>query len=125
MAEVIKPFRWDITRREQLGSLVNANLPEIPAGVEGQLLACCARVIAFAGDSDLVFVGSSPHPLFDLLSGLLVDTSWQPRLSIFGVSLGWWNDVRMRPRLKPYLEELGLAPALFLHRERPAAFVDV
>ncbi|NLC24613.1 MAG: hypothetical protein GX776_09170 [Oxalobacter sp.] len=40
------------------------------------MLPCCARIIAFAGNSDLVFVGRSPESFFDLLSGMLFDTTW-------------------------------------------------
>ena len=73
--DVVRPFRWDIGRRSQLGSFPHVTPPETYPEFEDDLLACAARVLAFAGDSDLVFVGRSPQPLFDLLSGLLLDTS--------------------------------------------------
>jgi hypothetical protein len=47
-----------------------------------ELARCCARVLAFAGDSDLVFVGRSPESLFDLLSGFLEGTSRAGRASL-------------------------------------------
>jgi hypothetical protein len=125
MSRVIKPFRWDLSRREQLGSLVSIEPPTTPEGFDENLLKCCARVLAFAGDSDLVFVGRSPETLFDLLSGLLFDTSWQTRLSVINLSLGWVGESESTPFVEPYFEEVGLLPSQLARRERPVAFIDV
>jgi NAD(P)-dependent dehydrogenase (short-subunit alcohol dehydrogenase family) len=38
------------------------------------LRKCGARILAFAGDADLFFVGRSPGGLFDYLSGILLET---------------------------------------------------
>ena len=64
MTEIVRPFRWNISRREQLGSLPQTELPELPPRFHDDLIAASARVIAFAGDSDLIFVGRSPDALF-------------------------------------------------------------
>ncbi len=125
--EVIRPFRWDITRRSQLGSLPNVEPPETYAEFEDDLLACAARVLAFGGNSDLVFVGRSPHALFDLLSGLLFDTSWSDRLHLLSASMNYTlrvDDASVRG-LSPYLTELGLEPSALSKRPRPVAFVDI
>lgn len=124
---VIRPFRWDITRRSQLGSLPEIELPETYPQFEEDLLTCSARVLASAGDSDLVFVGRSPQPIFDLLSGLLVETSWSDRLRLFNVSIrGAEAPSREQLRtLYPYLAEVGLEPHALARRERPIALVDV
>jgi hypothetical protein len=90
-------------------------------------LICCARVLAFAGDSDLVFVGRSPESLFDLMSGLLLETSWRDRLSLLNLAFRHQdppNDAAARA-IAPYFEQLGLSPHQLLQRPRPAAFVDV
>src|SRR4051812_11016458 len=84
--DVIRPFRWDVTKRSQLGSLVHVEQPETYEGLEEDLLVCCARVVAFAGDSDITFVGRSPESLFDLLSGMFFETSWATRLSLLNIS---------------------------------------
>jgi len=125
--DVIRPFRWDVRRRSELGSLPASQLPPAYEAFEDELLACCARVLAFAGDSDLVFVGRSPESLFDLLSGLLLDTSWGDRLSLLTVSLRWTSalDDATRRSVQPYFEELGLDPRTLVRRARPIALVDV
>lgn len=126
-AEVIRPFRWDVRRRNELGSLPAAEPPPAYRGFEDDLLECSARVLAFAGDSDLVFVGRSPESLFDLLSGLLLDTSWSDRLSLLNVSLRSTStlDEGTRRLVEPYFEALGLDPRRLERRPRPVAFVDV
>ena len=127
VGDVTRPFRWDIKRRSQLGSLPNVALPETYPEFEADLLACAARVLGLAGDSDLVFVGRSPHPLFDLLSGLLLDTSWSDRLSLFSASMSYtlYVDEASVEGLSPYLTELGLEPHALSKRARTVAFVDI
>jgi hypothetical protein len=63
------PFRWDLTHRNHLGSLVDGEPAESYAAFLDHLLPCCSRVLAFGGDSDLIFVGRSPESIFDHLSG--------------------------------------------------------
>jgi hypoxanthine phosphoribosyltransferase len=125
--EIIRPFRWDVTRRSQLGSLPAVDVSDPYPEFEEDLLACSARVLAFAGDSDLVFVGRSPHALFDLLSGLLLDTSWQERLRLLNVSLRRVEspDQDQLHAIRPYLAEAGFGPHGLARRGRPLALVDV
>lgn len=125
--DVIRPFRWDVTRRSQLGSLPEIELPETYPQFEEDLLTCSARILAFAGDSDLVFVGRSPQPLFDLLSGLLVETSWSDRLRLLNVGLRHVEaptEEQLRA-IYPYFEEVGLEPHALTQRRRGTALVDV
>ena len=125
--DVVRPFRWDIGRRSQLGSLPHVAPPETYPEFEDDLLACAARVLAFAGDSDLVFVGRSPQPLFDLLSGLLLDTSWNDRLRLLNVALrhvGTPTQEQLRA-IYPYFAEVGLEPHTLARRPRTVALVDV
>jgi hypothetical protein len=83
-------------------------------------------VLAFAGDSDLVFVGRSPESLFDLLSGFLEGTSRAGRASLLNLSLKWTRPSReLEVAVAPYLDGLGLSPAALARRPRPVAFVDV
>jgi hypothetical protein len=124
--DVIRPFRWDITRRNQLGSLPDVDPPETYTEFEEDLIACCARLIAFAGDSDLVFVGRSPEPIFDLLSGLLLGTSWEDRLRLLNVSIRDEQPTREQLRtIYPYFAEVGLEPHALARRPRTLALVDV
>jgi hypothetical protein len=100
------------------------------------LLACAARTIALAGDSDLVIVGRSPESLFDLLSGLLAETSWQKepsqRLTLLRYSRGHTQTALIRRKLpevsaafRTYMDILGLSPEKLIIRERPIALIDI
>jgi hypothetical protein len=125
--DVIRPFRWDVTRRSQLGSLPEIELPETYPQYEEDLLTCSARILAFAGDSDLVFVGRSPQPLFDLLSGLLVETSRSDRLRLLNVGLRRVeapSEEQLRA-IYPYFAEVGLEPHALARGGRGTALVDV
>src|SRR6266550_4648667 len=125
--DVIRPFRWDVTRRSQLGSLPEIELPETYPQFEEDLLTCSARILAFAGDSDLVFVGRSPQPLFDLLSGLLVETSRSDRLRLLNVGLRRVeapSEEQLRA-IYPYFAEVGLEPHALARGRRGTALVDV
>ena len=127
MSGVIRPFRWNITQRAQLGRLPDAHPPATYDGFEDELLRCCARVTAFAGESDPIFVGRSPEPLFDVLSGLLLDTSWATRLGLLNISLRYSAPVTTRQlrAVRPYFEQVGVTPRQLATRRRPVAFVDV
>ncbi|MEO6419434.1 MAG: hypothetical protein ABIP39_08520 [Polyangiaceae bacterium] len=126
------PFRWDLTRREQLGSLAVGELAPDYVGFRDELLASCARIVGFGGDRDLVFVGRSPESIFDHLSGLLFDTSWFPRLELLHFSMRFWEESMVRAThpgaitaLRDYLESIRLHPAAIAKRARPVAFVDL
>lgn len=122
----MQPFRWDIKRREQLGRLIS-NTPERP-GFLGELRRVCARVIAFAGDADLVFVGRSPENLFDYLSGAFFDTRDAGRLKMFNVSLSGVVVAELptatRDALRTHARAIGIDPASLLRSNRPVALVD-
>ncbi len=127
----MKPFRWNIARREQLGRLSNHRSPDPYAEFRQDLRRLAAATISAAGDTDLVFVGRSAESVFDYLSGSLLDTSWSDRLHLLNVSM------RASPselrRDSPYaiqsamrhLEDIGLAPNDLVHRKRPIALVDL
>lgn len=126
------PFRWDVTQRSRLGSLVEGPAAVTYPGFEEHLLACCSRVLAFAGDSDLVFVGRSPESLFDLLSGLLFDSSWFERLTLLHFSMRWWEESEIRARhpdaiegMRAYLRHLVLEPRILASRPRAVTLVDL
>ena len=126
------PFRWDITRPERLGSLLEGEAEDPGARFFGLLLACAARVIVLAGDSDLVFLGRSPESLHDLLAGLLSETPWHNRLQLLPFSTGYTTTAvarRKQPEVvaafRQYLESRQLSPAQLIVRERPVAIVDL
>jgi len=126
-----KPFRWDVTKREQLGRLLEGPVAGSYVGFSPKLLRCCARVLSFCDDSDLIFVGRSPESIFDLLSGLLADSSWAKRLNLFVISvlsLPEPKDAHFAEQMSAIREQmaaLGLTPAQLAHRQRPLALVDL
>ena len=127
-----RPFRWDLTHRNHLGSLVDADRAASYPDFLAQLLPCCSRVLAFAGDCDLIFIGRSPESIFDHLSGLLFDTSWFDRLELLQFSMRFTEETdvrRERPEsidaMRAYLQHLGLHPEGIATRVRPVAFTDL
>src|SRR5215470_4608289 len=84
-----KPFRWDLSRREQLPQVPLSSMavfrhwPQVKYSpeFEQELRICAARVIAAAGDTDWVFVGRSPEHLFDYLSGIFEGMPDAPSLT--------------------------------------------
>jgi hypothetical protein len=126
------PFRWDLTHRNHLGRLVKGNRATTYDAFLDHLLPCCSRVLAFAGDVDLVFVGRSPESVFDHLSGLLFDSSWFSRLALLHFSMRFTDEgevLKERPgaisAMRAYLEQLGLHPEGIANRSRPIAFIDL
>lgn len=134
-------FRWDITRPEQLGRLVDIEPPVQPAyrvdptpdfGVfADEVRRCCARVIAAAGDSQLVFIGRSPESLFDYLSGAFAETRWARRLAMLNVSFrscdGHWSDLdaAARTAIAEQFRSVGLNPLGIVSSRRPIALIDL
>jgi hypothetical protein len=125
-------FRWDITRREQLGRLVLDDEPD-PwfATILGEVRHCCARVIAMAGDARLVFLGRSPESLYDYLASALARTSWADRCTLLNISLKGsdcaWTDLGSAPReaFREQFRACDLDPAAIAASERPIALVDL
>jgi hypothetical protein len=132
--EAPTPFRWDIAGTPgQLGGLLAGEEATVVCeGFIDKILDCAARVVAGAGDADLVFVGRSPESLHDLLSGLLHETSWRNRLTLLQFSVGYTATAVLRRKqpealaaFRAYLDSLGLSPAKLIVRERPVALVDL
>lgn len=125
------PFRWDLSRRETLGRLLEGErAPDYPE-FHADLLACIARIIAQAQDAELMFVGRSPESIFDLMSGLLAETEWASRLGLLNLSLRSWTAEELRDApalrgtLRSLLQDAGLSPIELARRARPVAFVDL
>jgi hypothetical protein len=126
------PFRWNIARREQLGRLITGE-PLLPsADFVAALRVCGARVVAFAGNADLIFIGRSPESLFDYLSGVLAGTAWAERCTLVNISLrinSWASFEQFYPQAvapaRTLLADYGLAPEQLLQRPQPVTFVDL
>ena len=126
------PFRWNLANQTLLGSLVQGERAATYDCFLDDVLRCCSCVLAFAGDSDLVFVGRSPESIFDHLSGLLLDTCWAQRLVLLQFSMRWTSGPEVRQQypgamaaIRSYLQELDLHPSAIAQRSRPVTFVDL
>jgi hypothetical protein len=122
-----QPFRWDLVRPDQLGSLLDG-VEEPRLLFLDELVDCAGRVLAQSADGELYFVGRSVDSLYDLLSGALAGSAWQDRLhslplSFYGYDGHGLDPVELR-QLRTNLTAAGLAPA-DLMRGRPTVFVDL
>lgn len=127
-----QPFRWNLTRRHHLGGLLDGERAATYNDFNADLLRCCSRILAFADDSDLVFVGRSPESIFDFLSGLLFDSSWFERLELLHFSMRFRDENKIRQEypkaieaMRRYLEQIGLHPKAIATKKRPIAFIDL
>ncbi|MGO8947111.1 MAG: hypothetical protein ACLQUY_05505 [Ktedonobacterales bacterium] len=126
------PFRWNLRYRESLGSLLDG--PRAPAYPEfvDDLLACAARCLALSHNGDLCFLGRSPESLFDLLSGLLLDTPWADRLRLVPFSMRNLDTRTVRRRIPGAIESLhmhfrllGIGPDELIAAAHPVVFIDL
>lgn len=63
----MKPFRWNLKKREQLGSLLAGDKSSVVLKYLDDLRECSAKVVARSDQRILVFVGRSPENIFDNL----------------------------------------------------------
>ncbi|RYF58964.1 MAG: hypothetical protein EOO39_33700, partial [Cytophagaceae bacterium] len=125
------PFRWDIARREQLGTLLEGDREEAYQGFRDDLIQAGARVLGAAGNARLVFVGRSPESLFDLMGGILRDSSWQGRVHLlpFSMHLNHGRDDLPTPTAlaayRDLLEAHGLLPRQIASSSLPITFADI
>jgi hypothetical protein len=126
------PFRWNIAKREQIGRLV-AGEPAVPySQFMPELRLCAARVLTFASDAELIFIGRSPENFFDYLSGVLAITSWADRCTLVNISLRVNARAGLRRAYPDFvapgrllLATYGLSPRQIIERPRPVALIDL
>ena len=104
--DVLKPFRWDITKLEQLGSLIVGESTLTYDCFETDLRTAAAEVVARAGNSDLVFLGRSPENLFDYLSGIFHNIEHPPSLTLLHFSNQGWSAEELARELPGELDAL-------------------
>lgn len=129
----MKPFRWNIAKREQLGTLL-ADTPQRNVHCNGFLddvRNTSARLISMADDADFAFIGRTPENFFDYLSGAFADISDAPALHLVQFSLRWAGEdgvEAMEPEklagFFDYLDEEGLTPSAIASGPRPLALID-
>ena len=129
----MKPFRWTIAKREQLGTLIKA-MPSIDLNERGflsDIRESAASILVFANEADLAFIGRTPENLFDYLSGVFSAIDDAPFLHLIHFSLRWSgpNGVRsFEPKqlggFFGYLTAEGVDAMSISERSKPLAFVD-
>jgi hypothetical protein len=123
--EPIRPFRWELVRRDQLGTLLSG-CEEPSLWYLPELVTCAAKVLARCSDGDLYFVGRSLDSMYDLLGGALASTSWRDRLHLLPLSMTGVGDLPLAfEQLRTNLAAAGLAPADLARAPRPVVFVDL
>jgi hypothetical protein len=131
LVSVVRPFRWNVAKREQLGRLTAGETATTYPGFWQEFRECAARVVANAGDANLCFVGRSPESLFDYLSGALASSDWADRLSLVNLSLREQslaeiaNDSAAWEAFRTHLSAQQLSPAAIAAGTRPTALVDL
>ena len=106
------PFRWNVAKRDELGSLLRGERGELgkwiswhlgrSAGARivelgnaravewffAELLRATARILALSDDGGLFFVGRSPENFYDFLSGVFHRKHASPRIQLLPFSVG-------------------------------------
>lgn len=87
---MVKPFRWNIAKREQLGALFQDGEYPPPSDEYLDILrSAAAKIVAYADDANLAFIGRSPENFYDYLSGIFVNVDPAPKLHLIQFSLRW------------------------------------
>lgn len=128
-----RPFRWQISRREQLGSLADAepHFARPDSGFITSLRKASARILAMSDGADIAFIGRTPENFFDYLSGVFEGVAGAPTLHLVQFSLRWpgLDGVKAIPEAQlagifDYFEAEGVSAAQIAAGERPLARVD-
>ncbi|GAA4545815.1 hypothetical protein [Amycolatopsis samaneae] len=123
-----RPFRWDLVRPDQLGTLLD-DVPSAELPFLDELTDCAAKVLARSGGGEIHFVGRSLDSVFDLLSGALGETSWRGRIHQLPLSTARWAwsefDERDLRQLRANLAAAGVSPATMASGAEPTVFADL
>jgi len=113
----VKPFRWNLKKREQLGSLVSGKFACGLGGYEDDLAGCAAKLLARSASRKLIFVGRSPENIYDYLAGVLHNTSYENKVDLLNISNRFRHPVKIRNELpeaynalKKHFTELEISP---------------
>ncbi len=126
------PFRWNIAKREQLGSYVCGDAAPLDAEHLKSVRRACARILALSDGADLAFVGRSPENFFDYLCGAFDGVDGAPALHLVPFSMRWLPggdvgsvDRAKRDALYASFAAAGVDPAAIAAGARGLALVDL
>lgn len=129
----MKPFRWTITKREQLGTLIDkpGSINLIRRDFLSDIREASARIVALGEDSDLAFIGRTPENFFDYLSGVFSNVDEAPALHLVHFSLRWSGPKGVRSiesktlnGFFDYLVDEGVDATSISQSAKPLALVD-
>jgi hypothetical protein len=128
----MKPFRWDIGRREQLGSLTEGKLSSAYPSFIDELRICASRLVSFSENGLIFFVGRSPESLFDYLSGVLDETSKTNDIFMLNISNRFESVLKIKQQrpyvyksLKEHFLDCEISPKEIIQRKKKTYFTDV
>ncbi|MDM8558355.1 hypothetical protein [Candidatus Parabeggiatoa sp. HSG14] len=128
----MKPFRWNIRKKEQLGSLLDITAEEAYDDYEDHLAECASKVVARSGGRKLIFVGRSPENIFDYLSGVFENTNHESQIDILNISNRFMDIDNIRKELplsykalKDHFMVLGIAPNQIVLNTKGICFCDL
>lgn len=128
----MKPFRWNLKRQEQLGTLLKGHRAAAYTGFFDELQECAAKVVTAAKPYDFVFVGRSPESIYDFLTGAFEATSFERKLIHLNISNRFESINQIKgdmafnfEGLKTHFKELGLSPRDIVRHESGVCFIDL
>lgn len=128
----MKPFRWNLAKKEQLGKLIEGERAETHKSYDTELKQSAAKLLAFSKNAKLIFVGRSPENYYDYLSGVLTHSSYQNKLHYLNMSNRYQsikdlklNQPQAYQALKNHFAELGISPQSILEPKQKICFVDL
>ena len=128
----MKPFRWNLTKQEQLGTLLNGDRALAYSSFFDELQDCAVKVVAAAKSYDCVFVGRSPESIYDFLTGAFESTKDEGRLTHLNISNRFKSINQIKgdmafnfDGLKKHFAVLGLSPKGIIAHEFGVCFVDL
>lgn len=128
----MKPFRWNLQKREQLGGLVSGEIVSSYVGYETELAECAAKLLARSANRKLIFVGRSPENIYDYLAGVLQNTSYQNNIDLLNISNRFRDPFKIRNELpdsfsaiKAHFLELEISPEQLITSSQGICFADL
>lgn len=128
----MKPFRWNLTKQEQLGNLLNGGRATAYTGFFEDLLECATKVVSAANPKVFVFVGRSPESIYDFLTGVYESTPDEKKLVHLNISNRFKSIKQIKgdlpfsyEGLKSHFRDLGLSPNNIVHNKSGICFIDL
>lgn len=128
----MKPFRWNIKKKEQLGNLLDGTRSFVHPSYIDEIRECAANVLSRSDKKRMIFVGRSPENIFDYLSGALQHTKMEQSLDILNISNRFYEIKELAKELpasyealKRHFELLRISPDQIISSKQGICFVDL